>query len=89
MKLEDMAREAAETCGKRAEYNCDRAWLERFAALIRAQALNEAAKHCDNTADDYRAAARTAELYQAARFAAYATALTDASEAISALKEST
>jgi hypothetical protein len=47
--LEDLAREAAETCGKRAEYHCDRAWLERFAALVRAQALDEAAAIADAT----------------------------------------
>jgi hypothetical protein len=50
MNIEDLAREAAETCGKRAEYNCDRAWLARFAALVRAAALDEAAAVCKERA---------------------------------------
>lgn len=80
--LEDLASEAAETCGKRADYNCDRAWLERFAALVRAQALDEAAAACDDERVD-------AEDTKAPEDAAYNAATAHCAAAIRALKEST
>lgn len=46
--IEDLAREAAESLGNKVEYHCDRVWLERFAALVRAQTLDEAAAICAN-----------------------------------------
>jgi hypothetical protein len=52
MTTEELARQAADQLkaespiGRAPYYSCDGVWLERFAALVRKQALEDAAKRC-------------------------------------------